>query len=165
MDLFIIGKWCVEKKCLVLSEEKDEISFSYIMASTINEESVEKKLKTVNNTQDSIQSLSLWIIHHKSHHSKIVELWMKVLKKTVQPAHRLTLFYLCNDVVQTCKKKKAFVYNTTFKEHLREAASLVAESIMIILLYFNTTQRYIMNTIIQISYQQLYNYCPLLDPN
>ncbi|KAK7011650.1 regulation of nuclear pre-mRNA domain-containing protein 2 [Biomphalaria glabrata] len=97
------------------------------MASTLNEESVEKKLKTVNNTQDSIQSLSLWIIHHKSHHAKIVELWMKVLKKTVQPSHRLTLFYLCNDVVQTCKKKKAFVYNTTFKEHLKEAASLVRD--------------------------------------
>ncbi|CAL1526122.1 unnamed protein product [Lymnaea stagnalis] len=97
------------------------------MASTLNEESVEKKLKTVNNTQDSIQSLSLWIIHHKSHHAKIVELWMKVLKKTVHPSHRLTLFYLCNDVVQTCKKKKAFVYNTTFKEHLREAAALVRD--------------------------------------
>ncbi|XP_005098576.1 regulation of nuclear pre-mRNA domain-containing protein 2 isoform X2 [Aplysia californica] len=97
------------------------------MASALNEDSVEKKLKTVNNTQDSIQSLSLWIIHHKSHHGKIVELWMKVLKKTVHPSHRLTLFYLCNDVVQTCKKKKAFIYNSTFKEHLREAAALVRD--------------------------------------
>ena len=52
------------------------------MASSLNEESVEKKLKTVNNTQDSIQSLSLWIIHHKTNHDKIVELWLKVLKKT-----------------------------------------------------------------------------------
>ncbi|RUS84154.1 hypothetical protein EGW08_008082 [Elysia chlorotica] len=97
------------------------------MAAALNEESVEKKLKTVNNTQDSIQSLSLWIIHHKSHHERICKLWMKVLKKTVHPSHRLTLFYLCNDVVQTCKKKKAYVYNTTFKEHLREAACLVRD--------------------------------------
>lgn len=52
------------------------------MASALNEDSVEKKLRTVTNTQDSIQTLSLWIIHHKSNHAKIVELWMKVLKKT-----------------------------------------------------------------------------------
>ncbi|GFS14995.1 regulation of nuclear pre-mRNA domain-containing protein 2 [Elysia marginata] len=97
------------------------------MAAVLNEESVEKKLKTVNNTQDSIQGMSLWIIHHKTHHERICQLWMKVLKKTVHPSHRLTLFYLCNDVVQTCKKKKAYVYNTTFKEHLREAACLVRD--------------------------------------
>ncbi|CAG5132002.1 unnamed protein product [Candidula unifasciata] len=97
------------------------------MASALNEDSVEKKLKTVTNTQDSIQTLSLWIIHHKNHHAKIVELWMRVLRKSVQPSHRLTLFYLCNDVVQTCKKKKAYVYNATFKEHLREAAALVRD--------------------------------------
>ena len=52
------------------------------MAGALNEESVEKKLKTVNNTQDSIQSLSLWIIHHKTHHERICQLWMRVLKKT-----------------------------------------------------------------------------------
>uniref|UniRef100_A0A0B6ZY11 Regulation of nuclear pre-mRNA domain-containing protein 2 n=1 Tax=Arion vulgaris TaxID=1028688 RepID=A0A0B6ZY11_9EUPU len=98
------------------------------MASSLNEDSVEKKLRTVINTQDSIQSLSLWIIHHKNHHTKIVELWMKVLKKTVQPLHRLTLFYLCNDVVQTCKKKKAYVYNASFKECLKEAAALVRDN-------------------------------------
>jgi len=97
------------------------------MASSLNEESVEKKLKTVNNTQDSIQSLSLWIIHHKTNHDKIVELWLKVLKKTVHPSHRLTLLYLCNDVIQNCKKKKAFIYNATFKEHLPEAAALVRD--------------------------------------
>lgn len=51
------------------------------MASTLNEESVERKLHAVNNTQDGIQSMSLWIIHHKAHHKKIVDLWLKVLKK------------------------------------------------------------------------------------
>ncbi|BFZ01931.1 hypothetical protein BsWGS_04970 [Bradybaena similaris] len=97
------------------------------MASVLNEDSVEKKLRTVTNSQDSIQTLSLWIIHHKANHAKIVELWMRVLKKSATPAHRLTLFYLCNDVVQNCKKKKAFIYNSTFKEYLREAASFVRE--------------------------------------
>ena len=65
------------------------------MASALNEESVEKKLKTVNNTQDSIQSLSLWIIHHKSHHDKIVELWLKVLKKTGK-------YEMINEITEEC---------------------------------------------------------------
>jgi hypothetical protein len=51
-------------------------------ASGLNEEGVQKRLMSVTNTQDSIQSLSLWIIHHKTHHARIVELWYKALKKS-----------------------------------------------------------------------------------
>ena len=47
----------------------------------LDESSVEKKLRSLTNTQDSIQGLSLWIIHHKAHHEKIVELWFKAMKK------------------------------------------------------------------------------------
>jgi len=38
---------------------------------------------------------------------------------------RLTLFYVCNEVVQTCRKKHAVVYKDAFKEVLRDAALLV----------------------------------------
>jgi len=38
---------------------------------------------------------------------------------------RLTLFYVCNEVVQTCRKKHAVVYKDAFKEILRDAALLV----------------------------------------
>ncbi|XP_076443831.1 uncharacterized protein LOC143282163 [Babylonia areolata] len=94
----------------------------------LNEESVEKKLMSVMNTQDSIQSLSLWIIHHKTHYAHIVELWYKVMKKSVKPSHRLTLFYLCNDVVQTCKRKKATVFVNAFKPLLKDATALVRDA-------------------------------------
>ncbi|CAI9717324.1 Hypothetical predicted protein [Octopus vulgaris] len=97
------------------------------MASSLNEESVERKLHAVNNTQDGIQSMSLWIIHHKAHHKKIVDLWLKVLKKD-KTAHRLTLFYLCNDVVQNCKKKQAKIYMDTFKNVLKDAAYFVRDT-------------------------------------
>lgn len=40
-------------------------------------------------------------------------------------AHRLTLFYLCNDVVQNCKKKQAKIYMDTFKGVLKDAAPFV----------------------------------------
>ena len=51
------------------------------MAKEMNMDTLIKKLKTVSNTQDSIPMLSLWIIHHKSHHKKIVEAWLNMLKK------------------------------------------------------------------------------------
>ena len=42
-----------------------------------NEESYLKKLDNVTPTQDSIQSLALWIIHNKSNHEILCKLWSK----------------------------------------------------------------------------------------
>nr|XP_002731731.1 PREDICTED: mucin-17-like [Saccoglossus kowalevskii] len=93
---------------------------------SLNEQSFERKLQNVNTTQDSIQTLSLWCIHHKSQHKKIVNLWMKVLKKS-KSAHRLCLFYLCNDVVQNSRRRGAPIFLETFKDVLEEAASLARD--------------------------------------
>ena len=48
---------------------------------SLNEAAVEKKLKNLTAAQESIQSLSLWAIHHKAQHDKLVDIWLKVLKK------------------------------------------------------------------------------------
>ena len=48
---------------------------------SVDEGSVEKKFTTAKNTQESIQSLSLWALHHKAQHEQIVEIWLNVLKK------------------------------------------------------------------------------------
>ena len=40
-------------------------------------------------------------------------------------SQRLTLLYLCNDIVQTCKRKHAVVYKDAFKEVLRDVALLI----------------------------------------
>lgn len=48
---------------------------------SVNVENIERKLQGVSNTQDSIQSLSLWAIHHKTDAKHIVEMWLKVVKK------------------------------------------------------------------------------------
>jgi hypothetical protein len=42
-----------------------------------NEENFLKKLDHVTPTQDSIQCLALWIIHHKMNHEAICRLWLK----------------------------------------------------------------------------------------
>lgn len=86
----------------------------------MSEENLEKKMLNVTNTQDSIQSLSLWLIHHKSHHKRVAEVWLKTVKKA-PPKHKLVLFNLCNDVCQNGKRKKAGVYIESFKSVLAEA--------------------------------------------
>ena len=56
-----------------------------IMSSTglkaFDEAAAEKKFINAKNTQESIQGVSSWAMQHKSHHEKIVEVWLNVLKK------------------------------------------------------------------------------------
>lgn len=40
-----------------------------------------KKLVELNSSQQSIQTLSLWVIHHRKHCDKIVKSWFKELQK------------------------------------------------------------------------------------
>ena len=72
--------------------------------SSFSEESFEKKLADLNNSQQSIQQLSLWLIHHRKHYQKIVSVWQKELYKTAN-SRKLTFLYLANDVVQNSRKK------------------------------------------------------------
>ncbi|XP_019627087.1 PREDICTED: regulation of nuclear pre-mRNA domain-containing protein 1A-like [Branchiostoma belcheri] len=90
---------------------------------SLNVEYFERKLAGLQNTMDSIQTLSLWIVHHKSSHQQIVQLWMKQLRKS-KPPEKLNLMYLCNDVLQNGRRKGATAYNESFKTVLVEAASL-----------------------------------------
>jgi len=68
------------------------------------ESSLVKKLKELSNAQQSIQTLSLWLIHHRKHSKTIVQTWYRELEKS-KPSKRLTLIYLANDVIQNSKKK------------------------------------------------------------
>ncbi|XP_076470124.1 regulation of nuclear pre-mRNA domain-containing protein 1B-like isoform X2 [Babylonia areolata] len=63
-----------------------------------------KKLSELNNTQQSIQTLSLWLIHHRKHAGSIVKIWHRELSKA-RPSKRLTFVYLANDIIQNSKKK------------------------------------------------------------
>ncbi len=48
---------------------------------SLNVESLKRKFQALNNTQDSVQTLSLWIIHHKNHYRQIIELWMERVRE------------------------------------------------------------------------------------
>lgn len=49
--------------------------------SSFTESGLVKKLLELNPSQQSIQTLSLWLIHHRKHHSIIVKTWIKELQK------------------------------------------------------------------------------------
>jgi len=84
-----------------------------------SEDNFVKKLADLNNSQQSIQTLSLWLIHHRKHSKTIVEIWIKELKKA-RGSKKLTLLYLANDVVQNSKKKGP-EFSRDFRPVLTEA--------------------------------------------
>lgn len=72
--------------------------------SSFSDSNFVKKLGELNNTQQSIQTLSLWLIHHRKHSKTIVQVWLREMQR-VRASHRLTFMYLANDVIQNSKKK------------------------------------------------------------
>ncbi|KFM69886.1 Regulation of nuclear pre-mRNA domain-containing protein 1A, partial [Stegodyphus mimosarum] len=86
---------------------------------------LEKKLSELNNSQQSIQTLSLWLIHHRKHHKTIVQVWFKELKKA-KPNRKLTFMYLANDVIQNSKKKGP-EFSKEFSNVLSKAFAHVCE--------------------------------------
>lgn len=87
--------------------------------SGFSESALERKLAELTNSQQSIQTLSLWKIHHRRHHKAIVSVWLRELKKA-DPSRKLTFMYLANDVIQNSKKKGP--------EFVREFGSILAKA-------------------------------------
>ncbi|CAG5087755.1 Similar to RPRD2: Regulation of nuclear pre-mRNA domain-containing protein 2 (Homo sapiens) [Cotesia congregata] len=85
----------------------------------------EKRLTNLKDSQDSIQSLSTWCLERRPHHKKIVASWLQVLKK-VKVEHRLTLFYLANDVIQYSKRKN-FEFVESWGTTLQRATTMVRD--------------------------------------
>lgn len=52
--------------------------------SSFSESALEKKLSDLSSSQQSVQTLSLWIIHHRKHSGLIVKVWHRELKKGKQ---------------------------------------------------------------------------------
>lgn len=49
--------------------------------SGFTESGLERKLAELNSTQVSIQTLSLWLLHHRKHVGSIVKIWYKEFLK------------------------------------------------------------------------------------
>lgn len=72
------------------------------------EKSLETKLKTLEPTQTGIQTLSLWIIHHRQHSDIITSKWIERVKKG--------MYYVlvANHIFTTVKKLQTFFTSCIF---------------------------------------------------
>ncbi|XP_069608377.1 regulation of nuclear pre-mRNA domain-containing protein 1B isoform X1 [Ranitomeya imitator] len=71
---------------------------------SFTEPALEKKLSELSNSQQSVQTLSLWLIHHRKHAATIVTVWQRELRRA-KASRKLTFLYLANDVIQNSKRK------------------------------------------------------------
>ncbi|XP_039205233.1 regulation of nuclear pre-mRNA domain-containing protein 1A isoform X2 [Crotalus tigris] len=56
--------------------------------SAFSESALERKLSELSNSQQSVQTLSLWLIHHRKHSPLIVTVWERELRKDGNPRKR-----------------------------------------------------------------------------
>lgn len=72
--------------------------------SAYTEQVLIEKLRKMNNSQQSIQTLSHWIMYHRKRYAQSVQIWEKELYKA-PPERKLVFLYLANDIIQSSRKK------------------------------------------------------------
>ena len=92
------------------------------MAFIFSAESLSMKLSKLNDTQDSIQTLSAYLLHQRKHASLVAKTWLAELAK-VSPLKRLAYLHLANDVLQNSRRKG--------EEYIQEFEKIMAEGIAI----------------------------------
>jgi len=74
------------------------------MSSRFSREHLTRKLRDLTESQNSISTLSLWLLHHKKFANDAAKVWFDELKRT-RGSRQLILLYLANDVIQNGKLK------------------------------------------------------------
>ncbi|KAL0555123.1 hypothetical protein IC582_009056 [Cucumis melo] len=73
-----------------------------------------EKLSKLNNSQQSIESLSKWCISHRKKAKQIVETWDKLFNSS-QKEQRVSFLYLANDILQNSRRKGSEFVNEFWK--------------------------------------------------
>ncbi|KAM8947163.1 regulation of nuclear pre-mRNA domain-containing protein 1B isoform 3-T3 [Pelodytes ibericus] len=94
---------------------------------SFTEPALEKKLSELSNSQQSVQTLSLWLIHHRKHAANIVTVWQRELRRA-KSSRKLTFLYLANDVIQNSKRKGP-EFTREFETVLLDAFSHVSSEV------------------------------------
>lgn len=90
-----------------------------------------RKLDDLQETQDSIVSISNWILFHQKHIKQITEIWLDYIMnhKQSDSKKKLSLLYLCNDVVQQARSKRKQQFLDEFINVLPRALPMVYQSV------------------------------------
>ncbi|KAE8699245.1 hypothetical protein F3Y22_tig00110584pilonHSYRG00398 [Hibiscus syriacus] len=73
-----------------------------------------EKLSKLNNSQQSIESLSRWCITHRKKAKQIVETWDKLFN-SFQKERRVSFLYLANDILQNSRREGSEFVNEFWK--------------------------------------------------
>ncbi|KAI3748159.1 hypothetical protein L6452_11064 [Arctium lappa] len=74
------------------------------MGSTFNPQILVEKLAKLNNSQQSIETLSHWCIFHMNKAKQVVETWARQFHSSPRD-QRLAFLYLANDILQNSRRK------------------------------------------------------------
>ncbi|KAF7511179.1 hypothetical protein GJ744_005076 [Endocarpon pusillum] len=91
------------------------------------DEALKAKLSTLNESQDSIVSVSQWIMFHRRHADRIASFWLQRLRDS-SAAKRLTLLYLVNEIVQNSRARRKDDFPNAFSPIMAEAVQTAYRS-------------------------------------
>nr|CAD2162166.1 unnamed protein product [Meloidogyne enterolobii] len=96
--------------------------------SGFSESTMRERLMKLTNTTHSIQTLSMWILHHqKKNADAILDTWLKEVRSITDSERLLSLMNLANDVIQNARKK-APAFMNAFYEVLQPAVSHISKN-------------------------------------
>ncbi|VDK89008.1 unnamed protein product [Litomosoides sigmodontis] len=79
-------------------------AYTEVRIMALSEEVITRRLRAVDQSSESIQTTSMWILHHRDLASQFVNCWTEVFRTAGDPL-QIALFYVANDVCQKAKKK------------------------------------------------------------
>ncbi|KAF4121794.1 hypothetical protein GMORB2_1633 [Geosmithia morbida] len=88
-----------------------------------NDDAVLARLSALNDSHDSIATAAQWIMFHRRHADRTVQLWMQRLKDS-SASRRLSLVYLVNEVAQQSRIRHKEDFIIAFSPVVAEATSI-----------------------------------------
>ncbi|KAI9815481.1 MAG: hypothetical protein M1827_002615 [Pycnora praestabilis] len=87
-----------------------------------SDDAVKSKLSSLNETQESIVTVSQWVMFHRRHADRTGQLWLQRLKDS-GANKRLNLIYLANEVAQQSKARRKDDFLNAFSPVIAEATA------------------------------------------
>ncbi|KAI5283948.1 hypothetical protein KEM54_001703 [Ascosphaera aggregata] len=90
-----------------------------------SDDSLQKKLSALNETQECIVTVAEWIIFHKRQADRQAQLWLARIRDS-NPHKKLSLIYLANEVVQQSKARRKEDFLIAFSPQIIAEATSIA---------------------------------------
>ncbi|KAJ5155234.1 hypothetical protein N7492_008037 [Penicillium capsulatum] len=89
---------------------------------SFSDDAVKAKLSALNETQESIVTVAQWVMFHRRHSERIVQIWLQKIRDS-PPPKRLNLIYLANEIAQQSKARSKPEFLHAFSPVVAEATA------------------------------------------